>query len=144
LVCFVPRKLSVSLCVFIVTSPCSTSTYYSYYAQANTITVQMWQIHWALIRLQKNIWWARRILGNSSYIFHTLTSDDGIPVLNVQLIEKVKISWKQIVFWQNSNYIYNWIMVKSLYSIYDQENCGSLIRDDKGFDNRLSIECFYF
>jgi hypothetical protein len=30
--------------------------------------------------------------GNSSYIFNSLSNADGLPILNVQIIEKVKIS----------------------------------------------------
>jgi hypothetical protein len=87
----------------------------------------------------------KNFAGNSSYIFHTLTSDDGIPVLNVQLIEKSKDFMKANCFDKNSKLYLQLDNGKIITLLHiDQENCGSLIRDDKGFDNRLSIGVFLF
>lgn len=83
--------------------------------------------------------------GNSSYIFNTLTSVDGLPVLNVQIIEKSKDFMKANCFDKNSKLFLQLDNGKIITLLHiDQENCGSLLRDDKGFDNRLTIGVFLF
>jgi hypothetical protein len=82
---------------------------------------------------------------NSSYIFNTLTSADGLPVLNVQIIEKSKDFMKANCFDKNSKLFLQLNNGKIITLLHiDQENCGTLLRDDKGFDNRLTIGVFLF
>lgn len=82
---------------------------------------------------------------NSSYIFTTLTSADGLPVLNVQLIQKSKDFMKANCFDKNSKLFLQLDNGKIITLLHiDQENCGTLLRDNKGFDNRLTIGVFLF
>lgn len=83
--------------------------------------------------------------GNSSYIFYTLVLADGLPTLNVQLIQKSKDFIKANCFDKNSKLylqLLNGQIVTMLH--IDQEDCGTLLRDDKGFDNRVITGTFMF
>ena len=85
-------------------------------------------------------------LGNSaSYVFFSLSSTDGMPALNLQLINKSNTFMTANCFDKNSRIILQLANGKivSLYHI-DQENCGTLIRDEKGLDNRLNVGIFMF
>ena len=82
---------------------------------------------------------------NSSYIFNTLTYDDGLMILNVQLIQKSNVFIKANCFDKNSKLylqLDNGKIITLLHT--DQENCGTLIRDNKDFDNRLTVGTFLF
>ncbi|MDG2430860.1 hypothetical protein [Flavobacterium sp.] len=82
---------------------------------------------------------------NSSYIFNTLTYDDGLMILNVQLIQKSNIFIKANCFDKNSKLYLQLDNGKIITLLHiDQENCGTLLRDDKGFDNRLTVGTFMF
>lgn len=89
--------------------------------------------------------WERNFAGNSSYIFYSLAVTDGMPTLNVQLIQKSKDFIKANCFDANSKLflqLHNGNIVTLLH--VDEENCGTLIRDDKNFDNRLITGTFMF
>jgi hypothetical protein len=83
--------------------------------------------------------------GTSSYIFFSLAQTDGQPSLNTQLIQKSKSFIKANCFDKNSKIflqLQNGKIVTLLH--VNQENCGTLIRDDKGFDNRINSGIFMF
>ncbi len=81
----------------------------------------------------------------SSYIFFSLAVDDGMPFLNVQLIQKSKSFMKANCFDKNSKLFLQLNNGKVITLIHtDQENCGTMLRDDKGFDNRLTTGVFMF
>jgi hypothetical protein len=83
--------------------------------------------------------------GASSYLFFSLALSDGMPLLNVQLIQKSKDFIKANCFDKNSKLylqLNNGKVVTLLH--IDQENCGTMLRDDKGFDNRVSSGTFMF
>ncbi len=83
--------------------------------------------------------------GTSSYIFFSLALADGMPLLNVQLIQKSKDFMKVNCFDKNSKLFLQLKNGKIVSLIHiDQENCGTLLRDDKGFDNRLTTGTFMF
>lgn len=83
--------------------------------------------------------------GTSSYIFFSLALADGMPLLNVQLIQKSKDFMKVNCFDKNSKLFLQLKNGKIVTLIHiDQENCGTLLRDDKGFDNRLTTGTFMF
>ncbi len=87
----------------------------------------------------------KNFAGTSSYIFFSLAVADGMPLLNVQLIQKSKGFMKANCFDKNSKLflqLNNGKVVTLLHM--DQENCGSMLRDDKGFDNRLTPGTFMF
>lgn len=87
----------------------------------------------------------KNFAGTSSYIFFSLAVADGMPLLNVQLIQKSKGFMKANCFDKNSKLFLQLNNGKVVTLIHmDQENCGSMLRDDKGFDNRLTPGTFMF
>lgn len=83
--------------------------------------------------------------GTFSYVFFSLAQTDGLPTLNLQLIQKSKEFIKANCFDKNSKVylqLENGKIVTLLH--INQENCGTLIRDDKGFDNRVNTGIFMF
>ena len=68
---------------------------------------------------------------------------NGVPTLNVQLLQKSKDFLKANCFDKNSKLILQLNSGKIITLLHlDQESCGSLIRDDKGFDNRVLTGIF--
>ncbi len=87
----------------------------------------------------------KNFAGTSSYIFFSLAVADGMPLLNVQLIQKSKGFMKANCFDKNSKLFLQLNNGKVVTLIHtDQENCGTMLRDDKGFDNRLTPGTFMF
>ncbi len=83
--------------------------------------------------------------GNSNYIFYSLTLTDGLPTVNVNFIQKSKDFLKANCFDKNSRIYLQLNNGKVITLIHtNQENCGSLIRDNNGFDNRLITGNFMF
>jgi hypothetical protein len=83
--------------------------------------------------------------GNSNYIFYSLALTDGLPTLNIQFIQKSKDFLKANCFDKDSKIhiqLQNGKIVTLLH--IDQENCGAMVRDDKGFDNRITTGIFFF
>lgn len=87
----------------------------------------------------------KNFAGSSSYVFFSLALTDGLPTLNVQLIQKSKDFIKANCFDKNSKLFLQLNNGKIITLIHtDEENCGSLIRDDKNFDNRVITGSFMF
>lgn len=83
--------------------------------------------------------------GNKSYIFYSLSLTDDLPTLNLQLIQKSNDFIKANCFDKNSKLFLQLNNGKVITLLHiDQENCGSMIRDDKGFDNRILVGTFVF
>lgn len=83
--------------------------------------------------------------GNSNYIFYSLSVTDGLPTLTVQSIQKSKDFMTANCFDKNSKLILQLQNGKIITLLHiDQENCGTMIRDDKGFDNRVNSGIFMF
>lgn len=83
--------------------------------------------------------------GNSSYIFYSLALTDGLPTLNLQLIQKSKDFMKANCFDKNSKLFLQLQNGKIVTLTHiDQESCGSLLRDSNGFDNRVKSGVFMF
>ena len=83
--------------------------------------------------------------GTFSYVFFSLAQTDGLPTLNLQFIQKSKDFIKANCFDKNSKVylqLENGKIVTLLH--INQENCGTLICDDKGFDNRITTGIFMF
>src|SRR6187431_2816020 len=71
--------------------------------------------------------------GNSSYIFCSLALTDGLPTMNLQLIQKSKDFMKANCFDKNSKLFLQLQNGKIVTLTHiDQESCGTMIRDDKG------------
>lgn len=87
----------------------------------------------------------KNFAGTSSYIFFSLVLTDAIQTLNLQLLQKSKDFMKANCFDKNSKLFLqlNNGKIITLLQI-NQENCGTMIRDDKGFDNRVNSGIFMF
>ncbi|WP_418263094.1 hypothetical protein [Flavobacterium faecale] len=87
----------------------------------------------------------KNFAGKSEYIFCSLITNNGFPALNVQLIQKSKEFLSAKCFDKNSKLylqLQNGKIVTLLH--LDKESCGSLIRNDQGYDNRVSTGTFMF
>lgn len=82
--------------------------------------------------------------GTFNYIFFSLAQTDGLPTLNLQLIQKSKDFIKANCFDKNSRVFLQLQNGKVVTLMHiNQENCGTLIRND-GFDNRVNTGIFMF
>jgi len=87
----------------------------------------------------------KKFAGNSSYIFYSLALTDGTPTLNLQLIKKSKDFMKANCFDKDSKLFLQLNNGKIVTLLHiDQENCGSLLRDNEGYDNRILSGIFMF
>ncbi|MES2574786.1 MAG: hypothetical protein V4572_07575 [Bacteroidota bacterium] len=87
----------------------------------------------------------KNFAGNKSYIFYSLAIDNGTPTLNLQLIRKSKDFMKANCFDKNSRLLLQLNNGKIITLIHiDQENCGTMLRDNEGFDNRVLSGSFMF
>ena len=87
----------------------------------------------------------KNFAGNFKYIFFTLASTNRTPTLNINLIQKSKDFLKANCFDVNSKIFLQLNNGKIISLLHiDQESCGTLIRDDKGFDNRILTGTFMF
>jgi hypothetical protein len=83
--------------------------------------------------------------GKSSYMFYSLALTDGLPTLTVQIIQKSKEFLKADCFDKDSRLFLQLQNGKIVTLAHiDQENCGTLIRDTNGFDNRVKSGIFMF
>jgi hypothetical protein len=83
--------------------------------------------------------------GSAKYIFFSLAVTDGLPVLNVQFIQKSKEFMKATCFDKNSKLYLQLSNGKIITLLHiDSENCGTMIRDEKGYDNRVTTGTFMF
>ncbi len=83
--------------------------------------------------------------GNASYIFNSIAVSDGLPTLNIQFIEKSADFIKARCLDANSRLylqLENGRIVTLLH--LPKESCGSMVRDDKGFNNRILTGYFVF
>lgn len=87
----------------------------------------------------------KNFAGNFKYIFFTLVSTNGTPTLNINFIQKSKEFLKANCFDKNSKIFLQLNNGKIITLLHiDQESCGNMIRDDKGFDNRILTGDFMF
>ena len=80
-----------------------------------------------------------------NYVFFSLAQTDGLPTLNLQLIQKSKDFIKVKCFDKNSKLYLQLNNGKIITLIHtNMEYCGSMIRDENGFDNRVIVGNFMF
>lgn len=87
----------------------------------------------------------KNFAGNASYIFASIVISDGLPMLNVQFIEKSNDFVKARCFDKNSRFyaqLNNGKIVTLMH--LDQESCGAMVRDEKGMNNRVLTGYFMF
>jgi hypothetical protein len=94
---------------------------------------------------KEHIMYEKIFAGNNSYIFCSLALTDGTPTLNLQLIQKSKEFMKANCFDKNSKLFLQLNNGKIVTLLHiDQENCGTMLRDSNGFDNRVLSGTFMF
>ena len=82
--------------------------------------------------------------GTADYVFFSLAQTDGLPTLNLQLIQKSKDFIKANCFDKNSRVFLQLQNGKVVTLMHiDQENCGTLIREN-GLENRINTGIFMF
>ncbi len=82
--------------------------------------------------------------GASDYVFFSLAQTDGLPTLNLQLIQKSNDFIKANCFDKNSRVFLQLQNGKVVTLMHiDQENCGTLIREG-GMGNRVNTGIFMF
>lgn len=87
----------------------------------------------------------KNFAGNKHYIFLSMALTDGTPTLNLQMIQKSKDFIKANCFDKNSKLFLQLNNGKIITLLHiDQENCGTMIRDNEGFDNRVLVGNFMF
>ncbi len=87
----------------------------------------------------------KNFAGISSYIFNSIVITDGTPTLKVQLIEKSNDFIKASCFDKNSRIYFQLNNGKIVTLIHiNEETCGNMLRDDKGFNNRIMTGYFMF
>lgn len=87
----------------------------------------------------------KNFAGNKHYMFLSMALTDGTPTLNLQMIQKSKEFMKANCFDKNSKLFLQLNNGKIITLLHiDQENCGTMIRDNEGFDNRLLVGNFMF
>lgn len=95
--------------------------------------------------LKDHLMYEKNFAGNANYVFFSLESNNGTPNLNVNFIKKSKDFLTANCFDSNSKIFFQLDNGKIVTLIFGgNENCGSLIRDDKGYDNRLLNGVFMF
>ena len=87
----------------------------------------------------------KNFAGTSSYLFYSLALTNGVPSLNLQLLQKSKEFMKANCFDKNSKLFLQLNNGKIVTLIHiEQENCGTMLRDYNGFDNRINSGIFLF
>ena len=87
----------------------------------------------------------KNFAGTASYIFFSLAVSDGMPLLHVQLIQKSKEFIKANCFDKDSKLFLQLNNGKVITLLHiDEENCGNMLRDEKGYDNRITPGTFMF
>lgn len=87
----------------------------------------------------------KNFAGTANYVFFSLSLTDGLPTVNVQLIQKSKSFIKANCFDKDSKIFLQLNDGKIITLLHmNDENCGTLLRDDKGFDNRVTTGVFMF
>ena len=87
----------------------------------------------------------KNFAGKSSYIFASIAVADGVPSLQIQFIEKSFDFIKSRCLDKNSK-IYIQLEDGKIVTLLhiDRESCGSMVRDDRGFNNRITSGEFMF
>lgn len=87
----------------------------------------------------------KNFAGNTNYIFYSLALTDGTPTLNINFIQKSKEFIKANCLDKNSKLFLQLNNGKIITLLHiDNENCGTMLRDDKGYDNRILTANFMF
>ncbi|SCY12641.1 hypothetical protein [Flavobacterium caeni] len=87
----------------------------------------------------------KNFAGHASYMFASIAVTDGLPTLNLQLLEKSQEFIKARCFDAGSKLylqLENGKIVTLLH--LPKESCGSMVRDDNGFNNRILTGHFLF
>ena len=80
----------------------------------------------------------KNFAGNATYLFGSFVLSDDTALINIQLIEKSTDFIKAKCFESNSK-IYIQLLNNKIITLThtNEESCGTLLRDDKGLNNRI-------
>jgi hypothetical protein len=80
----------------------------------------------------------KNFAGNATYLFGSFVLSDATALFNIQLIEKSSDFIKAKCFETNSK-IYIQLLNNKIITLThtNEESCGTLLRDDKGLNNRI-------
>lgn len=91
------------------------------------------------------IMYEKNFAGNKSYIFFNLVETDGMPSLRINFIQKSKDFMKAQCFDKDSKLYFQLNNGKIITLMHtNSENCGTMLRDEQGFDNRVLTANFMF
>ncbi len=83
--------------------------------------------------------------GKVNHIYFSLEKIDGMPVLKIQTIQKSMNFIQANCFNKDSKVYFQLNNGKIVTLIHkNQENCGTVIRDESGFNNRINTGYFMF
>ncbi|MBC7524013.1 MAG: hypothetical protein H7239_06205 [Flavobacterium sp.] len=83
--------------------------------------------------------------GKESRIYFSLENVDGMPNLKIQTIQKSMDFIQTNCFNKDSKVYFQLSNGKIVTLIHvNQENCGTMVRDEKGFNNRINTGYFMF
>ena len=83
--------------------------------------------------------------GHSDFVFFSLVKTDDLPSLNVQFITKSMDFIKANCFDKNSKIYFQLNNGKIITMLHiNSESCGTMVKDDKGFNNRILTGYFLF
>ena len=95
--------------------------------------------------LKQQLVFERSFAGNSTRIYFTLSTNNGILSLETETLQQSNDFIKANCFDKNSKLFLQLNNGKIITLLHiDQENCGTMIRDDKGYDNRVITGEFMF
>lgn len=87
----------------------------------------------------------KNFAGNKNYIFFSMALTNGTPSLNIQFIQKSKEFMKVNCFDKNSKIFFQLNNGKIVTLLHiDKMDCGTTVRDNEGFDNRILSGNFMF
>ena len=80
----------------------------------------------------------KNFAGNATYLFGSFVLSDATALFNIQLIEKSSDFIKAKCFETNSK-IYIQLLNNKIITLThtNEESCGTLLRDEKGLNNRI-------
>lgn len=93
----------------------------------------------------ERLFYERNFAGNATYLFNSISVSDGLPALNLQLIDKSPEFIKAKCFDANSRVFLQLENGKVVTLLHiPRESCGTMVRDEKGLNNRILVGYFVF
>ncbi len=87
----------------------------------------------------------KNFAGKSTYIFNSIVVSDDTAILNVQFLEK-SLDFIKVKCLDKNSRLYLQLENNKIITLVhtDDESCGTMVRDDKGMNNRVLSGYFKF